>query len=209
MIDHFRGVRRAYDTIAADYTAHFGAEAVAGPFERAMFAAFAELVTGPVVEVGSGPGGTTAHLHGLDVDIRGIDLSPAMIGQARRAHPGLRFDEGTMTSLDVRDGELGAIVAWYSIIHLPPAEIPTAFAEFDRALAPGGHLLLGFQVGDEPKHYSEAFGHEVDLAFHRLRPENITAHLTEAGFTVAAELTRAPEGPAETTPQAYILARKP
>ncbi|MDT7711983.1 MAG: hypothetical protein QOG46_672 [Pseudonocardiales bacterium] len=48
-------------------------------------------------------------------------------------------------------GALGGIVAWYSIIHTPPEELPVVFAEFHRVLAPDGHLLLTFQVGDEPR----------------------------------------------------------
>jgi SAM-dependent methyltransferase len=66
------------------------------------------------------------------------------------ARPDLRFDEGSLTAVDAADGALGGIVAWYSIIHMPPEELPVVFAEFRRVLAPGGHLLLAFQVGDEP-----------------------------------------------------------
>jgi SAM-dependent methyltransferase len=79
----------------------------------------------------------------------GIDLSPSMVEVARRAYPGVPFDEGSMSDLDWADGALGGIVAWYSIIHIPPDELPPLFAEFRRVLAPGGYVLLAFQVGDE------------------------------------------------------------
>ena len=88
----------------------------------------------------------TAHLHSLGLSAFGVDLSPAMIVVARRAHPGLQFNEGSMTALDLTDGVLGGIVAWYSIIHTPPERLPVVFAEFYRVLGPGGHLLLAFQV---------------------------------------------------------------
>jgi hypothetical protein len=52
-------------------------------------------------------------------------------------------------ALDLADGVLGGIVAWYSIIHTPPQRLPVTFAEFGRVLSPGGHLLLAFQAGDE------------------------------------------------------------
>ena len=59
-------------------------------FCNALLAGFAELVTerhpgGEVVEVGSGPGRVTAHLRGLGLSVRGVDLSPAMVDLARHA----------------------------------------------------------------------------------------------------------------------------
>ena len=35
-----------------------------------------------------------------------------------------------------------AVCSWYSVIHIPPPELPPYFAEFRRVLAPGGYLLL-------------------------------------------------------------------
>lgn len=75
-----------------------------------------------------------------------------MVAVARRTYPDLRFDKGSITAVDVADGVLGGIVAWYSIIHTPPRDLPAVFTEFHCALAPGGHLLLAFQAGDEPRH---------------------------------------------------------
>lgn len=163
--------RAGYDAIAADYDAVFARVLDERPFARAVLGAFAEVVRGPVLEVGSGPGRVTAHLRGLGVDVRGIDLSPAMVALARSLHPGVPFAEGTMTALDVADGSLGGLVAWYSLIHIPPADRGAVLAGFHRALAPGAHLLLAFQLGDDVNHDDEAFGHRVDLDFHRMRPD--------------------------------------
>ena len=81
----------------------------------------------------------------------GVDLSPEMVALARRAHPGLRFDEGSMTALDLPDGALGGIVASYSIIHIPPERLPAVFAEFHRVLAPGGHMLVARMLREPDK----------------------------------------------------------
>jgi SAM-dependent methyltransferase len=59
-----------------------------------MLTAFAELVTGPVADVGCGSGRVTAFLHDLGVPTSGIDLSPRMVAAARRTYPALRFIEG-------------------------------------------------------------------------------------------------------------------
>jgi SAM-dependent methyltransferase len=208
--DFLLATRASYDAMAADYAAHFHDEA--NPWDRAVFAAFAGHVLdaggGAVADVGCGPGRVTARLHELGLTVSGIDLSPEMVAIARRDHPGLRFDEGSMLALDLPDGALGGLVAWYSIIHVPADLLPDVLAEFHRVLAPGGHLLLAFQVGDEPLRMTEAFGHAVSLDFHRRSPDRVAALLGEAGLDVRARLVREREEN-ERTPQAYLLARKP
>ncbi|MFC5141126.1 class I SAM-dependent DNA methyltransferase [Actinomycetospora rhizophila] len=201
--------RAGYDAIAAPYAAHFRDELAGAPLDRAVLGAFAELVDGDVLEVGSGPGGVAAHLHGLGVRVRGVDLSPAMVELARAEHPGIGFAVGDMAALDVADAALGGLVAWYSLIHVPAPELPAVLAEFRRVLVPGGRLLLGFQVGDDVSHHDEAFGQRVSLDFRRLQPDAVAALLDAAGFDVTARVLRAPEpdSRAAPVPQAALLAR--
>lgn len=47
----------------------------------------------------------------------GIDLSAGMVAAARRAYTYTEFREGDFLDLPARDGEFGAVVAFYSIIH--------------------------------------------------------------------------------------------
>ncbi|WP_216216253.1 class I SAM-dependent DNA methyltransferase [Amycolatopsis aidingensis] len=208
--------RVSYDTLAEDYADWIRTELAARPLERAVLAAFAELVreagAGPVADIGCGPGRLTAHLDGLGVPAFGIDLSPRMIAVARGLYPALRFDEGSMIELDIEDGTLGGVLAWYSIIHVPLERLPEVFAEFHRVLAPGGHLQLAFQAGDELSHRSEAAGHQVSLDFHRRQPDQIAELLRRAGLVPRARMLREPDQDwdfPETTSQAFLLARKP
>jgi len=205
--------RAAYDSVAADYTERFRAELAGKPLDRALLTAFAELVlaadVGAVADVGCGFGHVTAYLHALGVDAFGVDLSPEMVALGRRAYPGLRFDVGSMTALDLPDGALGGIVAMYSIIHIPPDRLPEVLAEFHRVLAPGGQLLLAFQVGDEQRHLTEAFGRAISLDVYRLLPDRIAELLGQAGFVVHARMQREPDRPVEKVPQAHLLARRP
>ena len=209
-----RTTRAAYDTVAADYAELLRTELDRKPFDRAMLAAFADLVrapgaaAGPVGDLGCGPGRVTAHLEALGVDAFGVDLSPGMVAVARKAHPGLRFEVGSITALDLGDGTLGGIVAWYSVIHTPPQQLPTVFAEFNRVLAAGGYALLAFQVGDEIRHLERGYGHDISLDAYRLRPDLIGQLLAEAGFEPVARLVREPEHGHEIVPQAYLMVRK-
>lgn len=205
--------RAAYDTVAESYHETLKdvlAENRAGSvLDRAMLGAFAELVTGRVADVGCGPGRITGHLAALGLDVFGVDLSPQMVAIARRTFPDVTFEVGSMTALDVPDGSLGGLVAWYSVIHVPPAEHPAVFAEFHRVLAPGGHLLLGFQVGDEARHITEAYGHRgLDAMAYRLDVDKVVAGLTGAGFTPHTTLVREALEEYEKTPQAYVMVRR-
>jgi SAM-dependent methyltransferase len=206
-----RETRASYDTVAVDYAKLVGPAFEGDLVGRAMLGAFAELVRagggGPVADVGCGPGHVTAYLHSLGLAAFGVELSPGMVEVARRDHPGLRFDVGTMTALELADGELGGVVAWYSIIHTPPGVLPTVFGEFHRVLAPGGHLLLGFHVGDERRRKEEGYGgHAMSLDVYWLRPDRVGDLAARAGLAVRATLVREAEN--ARTPQACLLLRK-
>lgn len=206
-----QATRSAYDLCAAAYAEHYRTELAAEPPERALLGAFAEVIgtgAGPVADLGCGPGHVTAHLSAdLGLDAFGIDLSPQMVAVARRTYPDLRFREGSMTALDLPDESLAGVVAWYSIIHVPPARLPDVVAGFARVLAPGGNLLLAFQVGDRPRRLEEAFGHTISLEFHRFSPDHVAEVLDGAGFAMRAQLLREPVAD-ETTQQAFLLAHR-
>jgi SAM-dependent methyltransferase len=213
MTSHLDATRASYDTAAADYAEILRDQLESKPLDRAMLAAFAGHVRagggGPVADLGCGPGRVTAHLEALGLDAFGIDLSPGMVAVARRDHPHLRFEVGTMTALDtIKDDSLAGALAWYSTVHTPVDELPLFFSEFHRVLAPGGHLLLAFKVGDDHVHLAHAYGHDLDLDVHRFPPERVAELLRAAGFVEVARLVREAEAP-EKTAQAFILARKP
>ncbi|MCZ7456424.1 class I SAM-dependent methyltransferase [Streptomyces sp. WMMC940] len=212
---YLHATRVAYDTVAENY-----AKLVPPAFEddlygRAMISTFAELTrtvdAGPVADLGCGPGHVTAHLQSLGVTAFGIDLSPETVAVARRRHPDLQFDEGSMTNLDLADGSVGGVIAWYSIVHTPPELLPAVFAEFHRVLAPGGHLLIAFKAGDRLRHMENAYGHELSLDVYWVSPDRIAELLSQTGLTVDARLIREPneqEKPRQGQ-QAYLLTRKP
>ncbi len=206
---HLGATRRTYDSVARDYARHFRDETDGKPWTRATLTTFAELVrdanAGPVLDVGCGPGHVTAYLASLGLTVRGIDLSASMVREARASYPEIPFDTQTMAALDVENAALGGVVAWYSIIHTPPGELPGLLAEFRRVLAPGGFVLLAFQVGAQPLHLSEAFGQAVDATFHRYEPDHVARELAAAGLPVNARLVREPDA-TERVPQAHLLA---
>jgi SAM-dependent methyltransferase len=165
--EHQDETRAGYDGVVELYASLFADRLETQPFARNMIGTFAELVRGTgntrAADVGCGPGHLTAMLHELGLDAFGLDLSPAMVDHARRAHPALRFDEGRMEALPVEDGALGGVLAHYSMIHTPPGELPALLAEQARVLAPGGLLLASFFGTDGPE--PVRFDHKVAPAY--------------------------------------------
>jgi SAM-dependent methyltransferase len=201
--------RTSYDTVAASYADQVRDLLDRTPYERAMLTLFADLVKtaggGPVADVGCGPGRITAYLRELGVDTFGIDLSSAMVDIARRDHPGLRFEVGSMTDLDLADASMGGLVAWYSLIHVPDDEIGAVLMHFRRVLRPGAPLLLSFHVGDDSRLMTQGYGHPMKIHVHRRQPGQVAAWLTSAGFAVEAQMTLSS---AESTLGGILFARR-
>ncbi|MGW6734623.1 class I SAM-dependent DNA methyltransferase [Streptomyces sp. NPDC055013] len=210
--DFLTTTRTFYDAIAEDYADLFRDELAGRPLERALLGVFAELVEedGPVADLGCGPGRTTARLASLGLPVFGLDLSESMLAIARRENPGLRFEQGSMLELALPDGALAGALSFYSSIHTPVDRLPDLFAEFHRVLAPGAPLLVAFQAGDEHRHHDRPFGHPVSLTFQRRRPEDMAGLLTAAGFALVSRTVREADPTLdETSPQAFLIARKP
>jgi SAM-dependent methyltransferase len=212
MDERTRAVQISYDRVAAPYAARFSYELAQKPLDRALLDYFAEQVRGrgPVVDVGCGPGQVAYYLHTRGVPISGLDLSPEMVAHARRLAPQITFRQGSLVALDAADATLGGIVAFYSIIHVAPDDQPRAMREFNRALRPGGLLMLAFHLGREIIHLDEWWDQPVDLDFHFYDRATITGLLEETGFTVEAWIERQPYASFEHPSQrAYLFARKP
>ncbi len=202
--------RTSYDTVAASYADLLRDALASAPYVRGILALFADLVRsvggGPVADVGCGPGHVTAHLCDLGVDAFGVDLSPAMIDLARRDHPGPRFEVGSMTALDLADSAVAGLLAWYSLIHVPDAEVPAVLAGFRRVLRPGGPLLVGFHTGDGSRLKTEGYGgHPMNVYVHRRPPDRVAGWLRDAGFAVEARVLLDRDEPAG----AALFARRP
>lgn len=208
--DYLRATRESYDRLAEGYDAQFYAELDHLVLERALLGAFAEEVeTGaPVLDVGCGPGRTTAYLAESGLSVTGLDLSSEMVRLARERHPDLTFVAGSMTHLPVADGSLGGLLAFYSLIHVATPAVPQVLAEWRRALRPGAPVAIAFQVGGEVRQVREHEGHDVALDFHRRHPEQVAQLLTRAGFSLWATTVQ-PAVPPSRTPHAFLLARAP
>ena len=101
-----------YDRVAEEYVRRIFHELDHKAFDRELLDQFADQVrtAGPVYDLGCGPEHVTRYLKERGVRVTGLDLSAAMVDQARRLNPDSEFVRGDMTALEVPTGTLAGIV---------------------------------------------------------------------------------------------------
>jgi SAM-dependent methyltransferase len=210
--NRIENIRENYDRIADDYAHKLFHELEHKPFDRGLLDRFAISVQsrGTVCDLGCGPGHIARFLHDAGVDVFGLDLSSQMIAQARRLNPDIEFREGDMLALELEDGALAGIIAFYSIVNIPAESLPDAFREMHRVLKPDGLVLLSFHIGDEAIRPEELWGNRITMEFYKLQPQRIARLLANAGFVIEDIVERDPYAPDVEfqSRRAYVFARK-
>ncbi len=170
-------VRHAYGVQAALYIELFGTTAQVHADDLSLIERHLAIQPGEVLDVGCGPGHLTEHLRSMNVDATGIDLVPEFIEHARSTHPHGRYELGAMDELLAEDHSIAGILAWYSLIHLPPDALDAVLDEFRRVLLPTGAIVAGFFPG----HEITAFEHKVATAWF-WPVDEFSERLRKAGF---------------------------
>ena len=207
-----QSVQRTYDVVADAYADHYGDELSHKPFDTWLLDRIAAEVTGPVADVGTGPGQIAAHLAARGADVTGIDNSAGMIAEAKVRYPGVAFEVGDLRRLLRPRTASGwsAITAWYALVHLTESELPAAINALSATLAHGGILALATHMGPETRHVTDLLGHIVDVDFVLHDPDVVLAAVTAAGLEVSEWYVRSPIPDIESeTSRLYVLARKP
>jgi SAM-dependent methyltransferase len=210
MTQQWPDMAAAYDAVAEDYAAAFAGELAGKPFDRSLLDEFASAVRGRggVLDVGCGSAGhVTRYLADHGVDAAGVDLSPIVIEVARRYQPGLRFEVADMRELPAADGSLAGIIAFYSVIHLPAGQVPSALAEFRRVLAPGGMLLIAMHGGAGVASSDNWFCRNVQVRASLWSLAELVAATEATGFTIVRQCARQPYPGEHPTERLYIWAQ--
>ncbi|HLJ30239.1 MAG TPA: methyltransferase domain-containing protein [Candidatus Angelobacter sp.] len=208
-----QSIRESYDRLADEYARRIFNELQGKPLDRELLNRFAVQVAGrgDVCDMGCGPGHVARHLRDAGATVFGLDLSPQMLQQARQFSPDISFREGNMMALDLQDGTLAGIAAFYAIVNIPKESLPVVFREMARVLQPGGLLLLAFHVGDEVLHEQELWGRSISMDFFLFQPSAIRHSMEAAGLHIEEIIEREPYAPEVEyqSRRAYIFARKP
>ncbi|MFI5623408.1 class I SAM-dependent methyltransferase [Nocardioides sp. NPDC051685] len=153
----------AYDGRAAEYIDLFGTIDKLAERDRDAITTWRDSTTGRLLDAGCGPGLWSQELTTGGVrEVVGLDASAEFVAAARARYPDVGFERADLAALPLEDSSVGGILAWYSIIHTPPTELPEILSEFARVLEPGGSALIGFFDGTP----GEAFDHAVHTAYY-------------------------------------------
>lgn len=206
-------VRTSYAAVSGAYADHLVDELDHLPFESWLLRRIVELAGDhPVVDVGCGPGHVTHFLAQAGARATGMDLTPAMVEEARRRFPDGDYVVGDLRSLmrPTSDAGWGAVIAWYSLVHMAPSELPDAFAALTRPLLPGGLLVCALHAGAGTLDPDSWFDVEIDVTFVLHDPARLRAIAEAAGLVDLEWYHRGPNtGRGEFTERFYLLGRKP
>jgi SAM-dependent methyltransferase len=212
--DQWADLARTYDVVASAYADAFVDELTHKPFDRELLDRFVASVAErtsaehPVCDLGCGPGHVGGYLAGHGVNVIGIDLSAAMVAEAQRRFPGLRFAPGDMESLHLPDGSFSAIACFYALIHIPRVRVPAVLRELRRVLVDQGALLLAVHGGAGSLHATEMLDHQVPFDATLFGLDELAALVEVAGFAVVEAHQRDPYPSEHPTPRLYLWAVK-
>lgn len=181
-------VRTAYGRIADQYIELFASCGAVHPADLDLIGRHLGARGGAVIDVGCGPGHLTDHLCSLGADATGVDLVPEFLDHARSTYPGGRFGLATFAELPLPDASVAGLLAWYSLIHVPPDAIDRVLTELRRVVAADGVLVVGFFADGEVR----PFEHKVATA-HAWPVDELSARLALAGFSEVERQQRAAE----------------
>lgn len=141
-------VRRAYDAISVAYRSDDGDAAASSAEDVSRYAGWVAELAGllrpgaRVVDLGCGAGiPATRELASYGLQVLGADFSAVQLRRARCLVPAARFVQADMAALHFRPASAAAVVAFYSLIHVPLADQRALFPRIRGWLQPGGYFL--------------------------------------------------------------------
>lgn len=175
---HIRTVEAGYDALAPTFLEW--TEAIEGdPTGRFVDELTARLPAGArVLDLGCGAGRAAKLLERFEVV--GVDVSPEQVRRARANAPAATFVQGDFARLDFPAGSFDAVVALFSIMHVPRAEHPELLGRIARWLVSGGLFLASLSHVGGPDRTEEWLG--VDMFFSAFDAETNRRIVREAGF---------------------------
>ena len=146
-----------------------------------------------VLELGCGAGipMTAALAEGRDVT--GVDISARQIELARANVPNATFLQADMTALSFEPASFDAVVAFYSLTHVPRDDVTGLLADIRGWLRPGGTFIATMGVEDDPGGIEEDWL-GVDMYFSHFSARKNRRLVEGAGLVVeSAEVLVEPE----------------
>jgi ubiquinone/menaquinone biosynthesis C-methylase UbiE len=203
-------VRAAYDLVAEDYVAAFGDDLSRLVIDRSVLDEATERFgVGPVLDLGCGPGQVAEYLSVRGVEVVGLDLATQMLRLAAKRTGRDRFTCGDMRALPFRSQSFSAVVAFYSVHHLPRSDLSSALREIHRVLAPDGIFVIATHLGHGEVYTNQFLGHEYETVGGTLYGEaELRDALVRLSFTVEQARRRDPLPHEHQSQRIYLIVRR-
>ena len=207
-IDPRRIVADGDDAIAERYYAWSDARPSAT--RRRWLARALELIPpgADVLELGCGAGVPMTRALAAGRRVTGVDISARQIELARAAVPEATFVHADMTALDLAPASFDAVVAFYSLTHVPRADLPALLASVRGWLRPGGVFLASMGAQDAPDEVEEDWlGAPMFFSHHGAKKNR--AMVRRAGFELEEAVVEAEPEDRHDALFLWVVARRP
>lgn len=200
-----RVVAEGYDRVADRYLAW----SVNGPTRLAYLDRLLRMLPdgSDVLELGCGAGEPVARRLSERHRVTGVDLSPEQISRARTSVPDADFLIGDMTQLVFEPRSFDAVVAFYSIIHVPRTMHTDLFQRIGSWLRPDGLLLVTMGVEDAPGTVEEEWL-GVPMYFSHFDAPTNRSIVQRAGFVIESADVVEDDENGRPVPFQWIIARR-
>ena len=178
-VDYKALVRRGYDACAAAYNE--SRKTASGIEIRGLSDCLDD--GSAVLDVGCGAGVPIAKSLAARYRVTGVDVSQEMVDLARRNVPAGDFICADIMTIPLPPSSFDAVVAFYSVFHLPRAEHLHLFRRIHRWLKPGGLLLCTLSHHSEEGYTEEGF-FGVTMYWSNYSLEEYIEMLTGVGFVL-------------------------
>ena len=151
-----RIVSDAYDRIAERYLEWRALQPRQGELAKWLSILHDHLQPGAaVLDIGCGAGIPLTRALTESFDVTGVDISERQVQLARKNVPAARFIHGDVTTLAFSPRSFDAVVASYSLFHIPRLEHQTLFRSIAAWLRRDGVMLANFGVGNREVDYAQ------------------------------------------------------
>jgi SAM-dependent methyltransferase len=179
--DQRRIVRDGYDRVSVAYRDDAGT--TDGPWRHLIEDVLDHVEPGaPVLDLGCGAGVPFTRALAERFRVTGVDLSPVQVARARTLVPRATIVEADMAAVSFPPGSFAAVVALYSIIHVPLGDQPELFARIAGWLRRGGVLVA--VVGRDAWSGVEKSWHGAEMAWSHADESTYVRWIEAAGLQV-------------------------
>jgi SAM-dependent methyltransferase len=205
-------VQTGYDKIATTYLEWTSAKPTARlEYLEKLLVRIPDASKATALELGCGAGipytkllaERCGHVIANDISHTQITLAKANVLGAN-----VQFIRDDMNNLAFEASSLQAVVAFYSIIHLPRADQRTIMAQIWTWLSPGGYLVCNLGVTDNPGTTNASWLGSAKMYWSSFDAGTNLKMLQDIGFTIVESQILPDDEDGRIVPFLWVLARK-